>query len=282
MNTLDLFSLKGKVAVITGGERMYGKGCSLALTDAGAKLYMACPFVDAAEETAAEIRANGHEVVVVNYDQTDPESIRRLVSQVVEQEGRIDVFVNACRILGRLDKSVPYKEQGPAPAEPTDAGWYEKEEDVDAIMRVNGAGMLYVTRLVGEQMMKQRSGSIINFGSMMGMVGVEQHNYDGQPGMGDRAFSTNYAMNKSGIIGWTRHAAAYYGRYGVRINNVSPGGLASDRTPEVFARNYSAHTQLGRLANEDDIKGAILYLASDASAYITGINLPVDGGYTAL
>lgn len=282
MNTMDLFSLKGKVAVITGGERMYGKGCSLALTDAGAKLYMACPFVDAAEETANEIRANGHEVVVVKYDQTDPASIRHLVEFVIAEEGKIDVFVNACRILGRLDKSNPYKEVGPQPKCPEDSGFYEKEEDVEAIMRVNAAGMMYVTNLVGEQMIEQKFGSIINFGSMMGMIGIEQHNYDGVPGMGNGAFSTNYSLNKSGIISWTRHAASYYGRYNVRVNSLCPGGLESDRTPVPFMEEYSKHTQLGRLANSDDIKGPMLFLASDASAYLTGLSIPVDGGYTCI
>ena len=166
--------------------------------------------------------------------------------------------------------------------EQADKGWYEHEEDLQAIMQCNAAGMMYVTNLVGEQMIKQKSGSIINFGSMMGMVGIEQHNYDGEPGMGDGAFSTNYPLNKSGIISFTRHAASYYGRYGVRMNCVSPGGLASDRTPPIFTKNYSEHTQLGRLANTDDIKGLILFLASDASAYITGQNVPVDGGYTCI
>jgi NAD(P)-dependent dehydrogenase (short-subunit alcohol dehydrogenase family) len=265
MHTMDLFSLKGKVAVITGGERMYGKSCSVALTEAGAKLYMACPFLDAAEETASELWAAGARVEVVQFYQDNADSIRNLVEHVVEKEGRIDVFLNACRVIPKGGD-----------------GWFQEEQGLDWSVKVNSAGMLYVTSLVGKQMIAQKSGSIISFASMMGLVGVEKHNYDGEPGMDAGAHAHDYALNKSGIIAWTRHAASYYGRYGVRVNSVCPGGLQSDRTPPKFTENYSKHTQLGRLADSDDIKGLILFLASDASAYITGLSIPVDGGYTCI
>ena len=149
-------------------------------------------------------------------------------------------------------------------------------------MRVNSAGLLYLNRLVGEQMIRQQSGSIINIGSMMGMVGVEKHNYDGEPAMAAGAHGHDYTLNKSGVLSWTRHAASYYGRFGIRVNSLCPGGLKSERTPERFQENYARHTQLGRLANDDDIKGPLLFLASDASAYLTGLSIPVDGGYTCI
>ena len=265
MNTFDYFSLKGKVAVITGGERMYGKDCSEALVDGGAKLYMACPFVEPAEETAQELRELGGQVEVIHYNQEDPESIRNLVNTVIEKEGHIDIFINACRVIPK----------GPV-------GWYQEEEGIDWAVKVNSVGMLYVTQLVGEQMIKQQSGSIINFGSMMGLIGIEKHNYDGEGDMGDGAHGHDYALNKSGIIAWTRHAASYYGRYNVRINSLCPGGLASDRTPPLFSKNYSDHTQLGRLAKAGDVKGSVLFFASEASSYITGLSIPVDGGYTCI
>ena len=265
MNTMELFSLKGKVAIITGGERMYGKSSAQALVEAGAKLYMACPFLEAAEETASELRAGGADVEVIQYFQDQPESIRNLVDTVIRNEGHIDVLVNACRVIPKGG-----------------SGWFQEEQGLDWAVRVNSAGWLYVTMLVGEQMIKQRSGSIISFASMMGLIGIEKHNYDGEPGMDAGAHSHDYAVNKSGIIGWTRHAASYYGRYGVRVNTVCPGGLQSDRTPPKFTENYSKHTQLGRLADSDDIKGSILFLASDASAYLTGLSIPVDGGYTCI
>lgn len=265
MDVMDLFSLKGKVAVITGGYRLYGKHSSAALAEAGAKLYIACRSTDAAEETAEGLRAAGGQVETVKYSQDDAASIREMVFGVMEKEGRIDIFVNTARVI-------------PSGG----VGWFQEEEGLDMAVRVNSAGMLYATMLAGKQMISQRSGVIINFASMMGLVGVEKHNYDGEPGMGDGAYSHDYALNKSGIISWTRHAASYYGRYGIRVNCVCPGGILSSRTPERFVENYSKHTQLGRLADNDDIKGAVLFLASDASAYITGVSLPVDGGYTSI
>ncbi|HBP38757.1 MAG TPA: alcohol dehydrogenase [Clostridiales bacterium] len=263
MNTLDLFSLKGKTALITGGRIMYGKSCSIALVDAGAKLFLASHSVEAAQDTAQELRERGGEVVVVPFHQEDPESIRQLVAQVVQQAGAIDVFVNASRVIPKGG-----------------VGWFQEEAALEWSVRVNSAGMIYLNKLVGDQMIRQKSGSIINIGSMMGLVGVEKHNYDGEPGMAAGAYGHDYSLNKSGLLAWTRHAASYYGQYGIRVNSLCPGGLKSDRTPPLFSENYAKHTQLGRLANNDDIKGPLLFLASDASAYLTGLSIPVDGGYT--
>jgi NAD(P)-dependent dehydrogenase (short-subunit alcohol dehydrogenase family) len=265
MDTIDLFSLKGKIALITGGRAMYGKGCSIALVEAGAKLYLASHSMESVDEMVKPLIEKGARIEVIEFHQEDAESIRKLVQNVVDREGRIDIFVNASRVIPKAG-----------------TGWFQEERGLEYSVRVNTAGLLYMNMLVGEQMIRQRSGSIINFGSMMGLVGVEQHNYDGEPGMGDGAYSHDYALNKSGVTGWTRHAASYYGRYGVRINALCPGGLKSDRTPPVFEQNYNRHTQLGRLANENDIKGPLLFLASDASAYVTGLSLPVDGGYTVI
>ena len=161
-------------------------------------------------------------------------------------------------------------------------GWNEDEEALAQNVAVNSAASLYLLELVGKQMIKQRKGSIVVFGSMMGLIGVEKHNYDGNPQMAVGAHGHCYSIDKSGLSAWVRHAASYYGRYGVRINAVCPGGLQSDRTNPVFAVEYSKHTQLGRLADGDDIKGPILFLASDASKYLTGLSIPVDGGYTCM
>jgi len=265
MNTLELFSLQGKTALITGGRIMYGKSCSIALVDAGAHLFLASHSVGAAQETAEELRTRGGQVTVVTFNQEDPESIRSLVDAVITQAGRIDIFVNASRVIP----------QG-------GIGWLQSAEALEYSVRVNSAGLLYLNKLVGEQMIRQASGSMINIGSLMGMVGVEKHNYDGEPAMAAGAHGHDYSLNKSGVLAWTRHAASYYGQYGIRVNSLCPGGLRSDRTPERFCDNYARHTQLGRLANDDDIKGPLLFLASDASAYLTGLSIPVDGGYTCI
>lgn len=267
INTLDLFSLKGKVALITGGRAMYGKGCTMALVDAGAKVYLASHSVESAQAYVEELRARGGDVEAVAFDQCDIASIDAMIEKVIAQEGRIDVFVHCSRIIPKGDGGV---------------GWYQDEKQITEDVNVNTAASLYMVSAVGEKMKEQKSGSIIVFGSMMGLVGVEKHNYDGEPGMGDGAYGHVYALCKSGLHGWVRHAASYYGQYGIRINAVCPGGLESDRTPPIFKQNYSNHTQLGRLANGNDIKGPILFLASDASAYLTGLSIPVDGGYTCI
>ena len=161
-------------------------------------------------------------------------------------------------------------------------GWAQDECALAENVAINSAASLYLLELVGKQMIAQKKGSMVVFGSMMGLIGVEKHNYDGNPQMVPGAHGHCYAVDKSGLTAWVRHAASYYGRYGVRINAVCPGGLQSERTNPVFAQEYSKHTQLGRLANGDDIKGPILFLASDASKYLTGLSIPVDGGYTCL
>ena len=267
MDTMELFSLRGKTALITGGRTMYGQGASLALADAGASLLLASHSLEPAKAFAAELeREKGISARALAFEQSDFESVRRLVEQAVEAAGRIDVMVHCSRVLPKGSGE----------------GWEQDAAQMRENVRVNSAASLYLLELVGEQMIRQRSGSIVVFGSMMGLVGVERHNYDGNPGMAAGAFGHVYAVDKSGLSAWVRHAASYYGRYGVRINAVCPGGLKSDRTNPVFEAEYSRHTQLGRLAVQDDIRGPVLFLASEASAYMTGLSIPVDGGYTCI
>ena len=244
---------------------MYGKSCSLDLVDAGARLFLARHSVAPAKEFARELTGRGGDVTVLPFQQEDPSSIDNQVESVVEMAGRIDIFVNASRVLATGG-----------------SGWLQTEEALAWSVKVNSAGLLYLNRLGGEQMIRQKSGSIINIGSMMGMVGVEKHNYDGAPAMAAGAHAHDYALNTSGLLAWTRHAASYYGRFGIRVNSLCPGGLESARPPARFKQNYARHTQLGRLANENDLKGPLLFLASEASAYLTGLSIPVDGGYTSI
>lgn len=261
MNTQDRFSLQGKVAVITGGERLYGKSASAGLCDMGAKLYIACPFVKEAETVAEEIRQSGGDATAIEYNQAEESSIKNLCAAVLEREGRIDILVNAARVIA------------------TGSGWRQGLSDLELALKVNTLGLLLVTREVGAVMMKQAAGSIINIASMMGNVGVEPTNYHGFPDMLAGCFGHDYYFVKSGIIAFTKQAASYYGRYGVRVNCISPGGIQSERTPDGFVLNYARHTMLARMANDEDLKGVVAFLASEASSYITGVNLPMDGGY---
>jgi len=143
-------------------------------------------------------------------------------------------------------------------------------------MRVNGTGLILITRALGEIMAD--GGSIINIGSIMGLVGLEPLNYSGTDMDG---WYPDYFFHKGGMANLTRFLASYYGPRGIRVNCVHPGGLQSSGHDEAFVKNYSERTCLGRLANDTDLMGIVVFLAADASVYVTGTNIPVDGGYTA-
>jgi len=260
MGVLDLFSLKGKVAVLTGGAGLYGRQCLRALAEAGAVTYIASRNMEKLQAVEKEYRERSLDVTALQYDQGDEASILHLRDEVIKRSGRVDILVN--NAVSRYLKS-----------------WDDDARNFEADLHVNGTGLFLMTRAFGEPMIKQKSGSIINISSMMGMVGVENHNYDGtdMESWGGAA----YFFHKAGMINFTRFCASYFGRFNVRVNCVSPGGLLSPSHPARFVKNYSERTQLGRLANDTDLMGIIVYLASDASLYVTGANIPVDGGYTA-
>ncbi len=258
MKTLDRFSLKDKVAVVTGGAGLYGRQIVRALAEAGAITYTASRNLPALEQLAAEYRNEGHDVRTLKLDQADEASVLAARDAIVEQSGAIHILVNN------------------AVARPARDGVFSSVADIDESMHVNGTGLIVVTRSFGEVMAD--GGSIINIGSMMGLVGVEPLNYTGTEMHG---WYPDYFFHKGGMANLTRFLASYYGPRGIRVNCVHPGGLQSASHPEPFVRHYSERTCLGRMANDTDLMGTIVFLASDASAYVTGANIPVDGGYTA-
>jgi len=260
MSVLDSFSLQGKVAVVTGGAGLYGRQIVEALAEAGARTYIAARDLDKLEAVATAERARGHDVTALPLDLSIDESIETLHRTVIAQAGRCDVLVNNAVARSALD------------------GWAHDLDAFDRSLRVNASALFKITWLFGQNMRAQKSGSVINIGSMMGMVGVEMANYRGTPMMPDP--SPIYHYEKGGMINFTRWAASILGTDNVRVNCLSPGGFFTGQ-PEPFVTTYSERTQLGRMANATDLKGAIIFFASDASAYVTGTNLPVDGGYTA-
>ncbi len=260
MNVIDMFSMKGKVAVVTGGAGLYGRQILDSLSEAGATVYIASRGIEALEKVAVERRGLGLDVIAAKLDLGNEDSILGLKERVIEETGRVDVLVNNA-VAREMKKK-----------------WTDTAERFDESMHVNATGLFLITRAFGEAMVERKSGSIINIGSIFGMVGVEDANYDDTDMDG---WNPDYFFHKGGIINFTRQCASYFGRHGIRVNCVSPGGLEEERHPSAFVKNYSRRTQLGRMANGSDLKGIILLLASDASAYITGTNIPVDGGYTA-
>ncbi len=261
MHVMESLSLKGKVALLTGGAGLFGRQMTAALAEAGAETYIAARGVEALEKVAAEERARGFNVTALGLDLADEASIRALHAEIMRRAGRMDVLVNnaVTRCATR--------------------GWDQPLEAYDKSLHVNASALFLITCLFAGDMQRQRSGSIINIGSMMGMVGVEFDNYKGTD-MG-RDPSPIYFYEKGGMINFTRWAASMLGPYNVRVNCVSPGGFWVPEHPALFVKQYSERTQLGRMATDTDLKGIIVFLGSDASSYITGANIPVDGGYTA-
>jgi NAD(P)-dependent dehydrogenase (short-subunit alcohol dehydrogenase family) len=144
-------------------------------------------------------------------------------------------------------------------------------------MRVNAVGTFIITSAFLEPMVERRSGNIINIASMFGLIAQDPHIYEGT-GLDSDPYG-DYFFHKAGLIHYTHYLAARYAEYNIRVNCISPGGFFANQPPK-FVENYNRRTPLGRMATEDDIKGAVVYLASDASAYVTGHNLVVDGGRT--
>ena len=260
MNVLESFSLKGKVALLTGGAGLYGRQIAEALAEAGATTYIASRNVAELEKVAEPLRAAGGDVAALPLDLEDEASIRALVADIVRRAGRLDVLVN-----NAVTRSAC-------------ASWDLPMEAFDKSLRVNASALFCLTRLAGEEMKKTGGGSVINIGSYMGLRGPDPLNYVGTDMM--KAPSPIYFFEKGGMVNFTRFAASVLGPHGIRVNAVHPGGLFNNQ-PEAFVRNYSANTMLGRLANATDLKGVIVFLASEASCYLTGTNIPVDGGYTA-
>lgn len=259
MNIMDWLSLKGKVALMTGGAGLYGRQIASALAQAGARTYIASRNVDELEKVASKLREEGYDVFALKLDQGDEKSILELRDEILKREGKIDILVNN------------------AVARPM-SGWGDDAAKFAESMRINATGVFMITRAFGDVMAENGKGSIINIGSIQGMIGPDGTLYEG---LGFTGYVPDYFFHKGGIINFTRFAASLYGPKNVRCNCISPGGLRSERQPIEFVGRYSDRTFLGRMANDTDLMGAIVFLASDASAYVTGTNIPVDGGYTA-
>lgn len=261
MGILDKFSLKGKVALVTGGSGLYGRQMVIALAQAGAITYTASRNLEKLNDFAKKVKEEDNlDINVLSYDQGSHESIINLRDEIVKKEGKIDILINnSVARSGHI----------------ADLTFEKLEND----LKINGAGLIIMHREFADQMAKQGNGSIINIGSIYGLVGYDDWLYEGT-GL-QKTGGAAYYYNKGGIGNLTKFFAGYYGPKGVRVNCIHPGGYETPKTPEDFKQNYIKKTFLKRMANDDDLKGIIIFLASDASDYITGSNIPVDGGLTA-
>jgi NAD(P)-dependent dehydrogenase (short-subunit alcohol dehydrogenase family) len=257
MNVRELFDLSGRTALVTGGYGIYGAPISEALAEAGAHVVIASRSLDSCEAMTKILTERGLAASAEQYDQSDPGSILALRDRLLQRFGEIPILIN--NSVGRSMR-----------------GFEDSVEAWEASMRVNATGLFTISRAFLEPMVAAGRGSIVNIGSIQSIVAPDFGNYAGT----NMSTPPDYHFHKHGMVGLTRYLAAWGGPKGVRVNAILPGGFQTDQHREPFISQYCRRVFLGRMARHDDIKGAVVFLASDASAYVTGQNLVVDGGYT--
>jgi NAD(P)-dependent dehydrogenase (short-subunit alcohol dehydrogenase family) len=258
MHIKELLSLKGKIILVTGGAGLYGRCIVEGMAEAEGTVITASRNLEQGEKLAREFGTKGMEVHAMQVDQADHGSVMMLKKQIQESFGNLDVFVNNAVLR-------PMR------------GYNDPIERFAESMQVNASGMMDILREMADFIAQSGGGSIINISSMMGMFGPDLSNYEGTD-MGD--LPPDYFFHRAGVINITRFLARMLAGKNIRVNCISPGGLFNNQ-PRQFVENYSRKVPLGRMANHDDIKGLAVLLASDASAYINGENILMDGGMHA-
>ncbi|MBT5050979.1 MAG: SDR family oxidoreductase [Rhodospirillaceae bacterium] len=267
----SLFDLTGKVAVVTGGPGIIGTRVCHGLAAFGADVAIVDIDGDAAIALAKDVAAkSGRRAIGIACDIAKPDHVTGMVERVVGDLGGIDGLLNN------------------AAHKPTDYAAYLapfEEYRIDIwrdVMATNIDGVFLVAQAVGKQMLKQgRGGSIIQTASTYGLVGPDPKIYEGSEYLGIPINSSPvYAASKAAVVGFTKYLATHWGPQGIRVNTLVPGGVESGQNEE-FKAKYGARTPLGRMANRDELVGAVVYMMSDASTYMTGQMMVVDGGWTA-
>jgi NAD(P)-dependent dehydrogenase (short-subunit alcohol dehydrogenase family) len=267
---MNLFDLTAKVAIVTGATGLLGKEHCAALSDAGAFVVVADLDQTKCRAVAREL---GDRAMPLVLDVTSRQSLNDGLRAVLKQHGSVDVLVSNAAVNDMFEN----------PALAGELSKFENypEESWRKMFDVNVTGTFLCSQVFGTEMARRRSGSIINIASTYGIVGPDQALYRRPDGAQAFYKSPAYPATKGAVIAFTRFLAAYWGNQGVRVNTLSPGGVENAQD-DYFVRNYSSKTPLGRMAAPGDYRGAIVFLASDASAYMTGANLIVDGGWTAI
>ncbi len=264
MHTLKKFDLGGKIAIVSGGAGLFGKSIVSALAEAGAHVIVASRDEKKCTSYASELNRLGLSAQGKYLDLSSEDSIKQLTNEINTEHKKIDILINnAVSREGFKNLDVITRQE-----------WENAQ-------RINSTGLMLITQSVLHFMCERRSGAIVNIGSIQGVVGPNFPVY-GDTGM---TSPVNYTYDKWGMVGFTKWIANYYGKFNIRANCISPGGygpgIANSIGDNEFVSNYKRLTPLGRFADDEDIKGPVVFLSSDASGYVTGQNLLVDGGWTS-
>lgn len=274
MKIQEKFDLTGRVAVVTGGVGLLGAEFCRTLAEAGAAVVVVDLNASASQALADSLTKDGGQALAVPTDITQPDSVNALVEKTLSAFGRLDILVNSAALDPKFDPEAVNKGITPGAFEdyPLDL-W-------NSALNVNLTGMFLMTQACVKPMITQgRKGSIVNICSTYGLNGPDQRIYV-KDGTRVAFKPVYYTVTKAGVLGFTKYLAAYYADTELRVNALTPGGVFNNHE-DYFVKNYSAKTILGRMARKDEMNGALLFLASDASSYMTGNNVVVDGGWTA-
>jgi NAD(P)-dependent dehydrogenase (short-subunit alcohol dehydrogenase family) len=257
MNVAELFDLSGKTAIVTGGGKGIGRQMAEALAELGASVVICARNLERCQQAAAELAGLGVRTLGLRCDLRQPADAQAVVDQTVEALGRVDVLVNdAGTAWGARAEDTPL------------AGWQK-------VIDVNLTGLFLMTQAVGRQMIAQGDGgAIVNIASVAGLRGSRAGVMD----------AVAYSASKGGVISLTRDLAWKWAPHGIRVNAIAPGWFPSDMSKLVLERSGETiltEVPLSRFGGPDDLKGAVAFLASPASAYVTGHTLVVDGGQSA-
>jgi len=259
MHIKELFDLRGRIALVAGGAGKYGRPISEALAEAGATVIIASRNKEKCRELAKEFSERKLKVYGEKLDQSDESSAKELLIRIKNGFGIPQILIN-CAVHRPMKR------------------YYDDDISAwDESMSVNARGLFIMCRVFGNAMAKEGKGSIINIASIYGVVAPDMKIYEGT----NMGTEPDYPYNKGGMIMYTKYLASYYAKSGVRANCITPGGMFANQV-EPFLSRYCAKTLLDRMAQPSDIKGAVVFLASDASSYATGINLIVDGGLSII
>ena len=250
----ELFDLSGKTAIVTGASRGIGKEMAEGLAEAGASLMLCARRAEWLDETVEQFRARGFTVEGMLCDVAKPNEVEAIVSSTVKKFGSVDVLVNNAGVSwGAMPEDMPLEK------------WQH-------VLDVNLTGCFLFAQAAGREMLKRESGSIINIASISGLTSSA-----------NGPFYAGYVASKAGLIGLTRELAASWGRKGIRVNAIAPGFFHSrlaDAVIDIYERSIQENNVIPRVGNEGELKGVAVFLASDASSYITGQTIAVDGGMT--